>query len=192
MKAFPRWLPAFGAAVLLTLPSGAHAGARGLQHVTLIGDSVATAIPGDADALRILRQGSDLDLEVAACRRLVDPSCPPGPPSTVEVIKRLGPAVGPTVVIAVGYNDFEDHYAGEIDDTLAALDAANVKHIFWLTMRAAHHPYINMNDEIGAAAASAPEHDGDRLERLLAQPPRLVPGRRHPPAQPRLGGDGDA
>jgi hypothetical protein len=151
-------LLALGAAALLALPSGAGGAARELelQHVTLIGDSVATAIPGNADAMRSLRQGSDLDLEVAACRRLVDQSCPPGPPSTVDVIKRLGPAVGPTVVIAVGYNDFEDHYAGEIDDTLAALDAANVKHIFWLTMRAAHHPYINMNDEIGAAAASHP------------------------------------
>jgi hypothetical protein len=106
--------------------------------------------------MRIIHQGIDLDLEVAACRRLVDDSCPPNPPSTVDVIKRLGPAVGPTVVIAVGYNDFEDHYAGEIDDTLAALAAASVKHSFWLTLRAAHHPYINMNDEIVAAAASHP------------------------------------
>jgi len=149
-------LAACAAAVLLALPAGAHGGARDLQHVTLIGDSVATAIPGDPEALRVLRLGSDLDLEVAACRRLVDPSCPPGPPSTVDVIKRLGPSVGPTVVIAVGYNDFEDHYADEINETLVALDAANVKHVFWLTMRAAHHPYINMNDEIGAAAASHP------------------------------------
>jgi hypothetical protein len=124
-----------------------------LVHVTLIGDSVATAITGDTDAIRVLRGGSDLDLDAAPCRRLVDPSCPPNPPTVVEVIKQLGPAVGPTVVIAVGYNDFEDHYAGEIDDTLAALDAASVKRIFWLTMRAAHHPYINMNDEIVAAAA---------------------------------------
>ena len=125
-----------------------------MAHVTLIGDSVATAIPGDTDAMRVLRQGSDLDLEVAPCRRLVDPSCPPNPPTVVDVIKRLGAAVGPTVVIAVGYNDFEDRYASEIDDTLAALDAASVKRIFWLTMRAAHHPYINMNDEINAAAAN--------------------------------------
>ena len=161
-----------------------------LQHVTLIGDSVATAIPGDTDAMRVLRQGSDLDLEVAPCRRLVDPSCPPNPPTVVDVIKRLGAAVGPTVVIAVGYNDFEDHYASEIDDTLAALDAASVKRIFWLTMRAAHHPYINMNDEIVAAAASRSEHERDRLERLLAQPSGLVPGRRHPPARARVAGDG--
>jgi hypothetical protein len=151
-----RALLTLGAAALLALPSAAHGGARDLQHVTLIGDSVATAITGDGDAMRILRQGSDIDLDVAACRRLIDESCPPGPPSTVDVIKRLGPAVGPTVVIAVGYNDFEDHYADEINDTLAALDAANVKHIFWLTMRAAHHPYIHMNDEIAAAAARHP------------------------------------
>jgi hypothetical protein len=152
-------LPLAAAALLVVplgapLPAGAHAGARTLAHVTLIGDSVASAIPGDTDAIRVLRMGSDLDLEVAPCRRLVDPSCPPNPPTVVDVIKRLGAAVGPTVVIAVGYNDFEDHYASEIDDTLAALDAASVKRIFWLTMRAAHHPYINMNDEIVAAAAS--------------------------------------
>jgi hypothetical protein len=134
----------------------AQADAGGLQHVTLIGDSVADAIPGDSSAVRILNQGIDLDLEVEACRRLVDQSCPPNPLTTVQVIKKLGPAIGPTVVIAVGYNDFADHYAGEIDDTLAALDAAGVKNIFWLTLRAAHHPYINMNDEINAAAAKHP------------------------------------
>jgi len=153
-----RVLLPLAAAVLtvLPLPAGAHTRAGALAHVTLIGDSVATSIPGDTEAMRILRQGSDLDLDVAPCRRLVDQSCPPDPPTAVEVIKRLGQAVGPTVVIAVGYNDFEDHYASEIDDTLAALDAASVKRIFWLTMRAAHHPYINMNDEINAAAASHP------------------------------------
>ena len=152
-------LPLAAAALLVVplgapLPAGAHGEAAGLAHVTLIGDSVATAIPGDTDAIRVLRMGSDLDLDVAPCRRLVDQSCPPNPPTVIEVIKRLGAAVGPTVVIAVGYNDFEDHYASEIDDTLAALDAASVKRIFWLTMRAAHHPYINMNDEINAAAAN--------------------------------------
>ena len=60
-------------------------------------------------------------------------------------------------MIAVGYNDFADHYAAEIDDVLAALEAVNVQHIFWLTLRAAHHPYIGMNDEIVAAAAKHPE-----------------------------------
>jgi lysophospholipase L1-like esterase len=156
-------LPFAAAAVVAILllvvvdETAAQADGGGLEHVTLIGDSVADAIPGDSSAVRIVSQGIDLDLEVDACRRLVDQSCPPNPPTTVQVIKKLGPAVGPTVVIAVGYNDFEDHYAGEIADTLDALAAADVKHVFWLTLRAAHHPYINMNDDINAAAAKHPE-----------------------------------
>jgi hypothetical protein len=134
-------------------------GARGggLQHVTLIGDSVASAISGTPSAAKLVGQGIDLDLEADACRRLEDASCPPGPPTVIDLIKQRGAQIGPTVVIAVGYNDFADHYAAEIDDVLAALEAVNVKHVFWLTLRAAHHPYVGMNDEIVAAAAKHSE-----------------------------------
>jgi hypothetical protein len=148
-------------AVIAALAVGAadHATAAGksLQHVTLIGDSVATAMSGWPQGFALLNQGVDLDFEALPCRRLEDPSCPPGPPTTIDLIKQQGARVGPSVVIAVGYNDFADHYAAEIDDVLAALEAANVKHVFWLTLRAAHHPYIGMNDEIVAAAAKHPE-----------------------------------
>jgi hypothetical protein len=147
-------------AVIAALAVGAadHATAAGksLQHVTLIGDSVATAMSGWPQGFALLNQGVDLDFEALPCRRLEDPSCPPGPPTTIDLIKQQGARVGPSVVIAVGYNDFADHYAAEIDDVLAALEAANVKHVFWLTLRAAHHPYIGMNDEIVAAAAKHP------------------------------------
>ena len=125
--------------------------------MTLIGDSVASAVGNTSTALAVVQQGVDLDVEADACRRLEDPSCPPGPPTVIDLVKQLGPQIGPTVVIAVGYNDFADHYAAEIDDVLAALEAANVQHIFWLTLRAAHHPYIGMNDEIVAAAAKHSE-----------------------------------
>src|SRR6266550_175072 len=145
------------AAVALDTADHAQASGKGLQHVTLIGDSVATAISGWPAALKLLGQGVDLDFEASPCRRLEDPSCPPGPPTTIELIKQQGAQVGPSVVIAVGYNDFADHYAAEIDDVLAALEAVNVKHVFWLTLRAAHHPYVGMNDEIVAAAAKHPE-----------------------------------
>jgi hypothetical protein len=136
--------------------ASARAAAPPLQHVTLIGDSVADALANDSSATALAGRGMNLDLEVEACRRLVDPSCPPNPPSTLQVIKKLGSAIGPTVVIAVGYNDFADHYEAEIATILDALDAASVQHIFWLTLRAAHHPYIGMNDEIAAAAAKHP------------------------------------
>jgi hypothetical protein len=157
-----RRLPALAAvAVVFTLAvcsaDAAKARSGSLQHVTLIGDSVATAIRGTSSAFAVVNQGIDLDVETDACRRLEDASCPPGPPTVLELIKEQGAAIGPTVVIAVGYNDFADHYAAEIDDVLAALEAVNVKHVFWLTLRAAHHPYIGMNDEIVAAAAKHSE-----------------------------------
>jgi hypothetical protein len=102
----------------------------------------------------------DIDLEVAPCRRVEGEGCPVNgvrPPSVVELAKSLGSKLGPNVVVAVGYNDFEDQYAQNIEDALAAFKAAGVKHVWWLTLRAAHHPYLNMNDNIAAAARAHPE-----------------------------------
>jgi hypothetical protein len=138
----------------------AQAGARGLQHVTLIGDSVADAVASDDDAVAVLRQGADLDLEVAPCRRVDQPSCTVNgvqPPNVVQLVNSMGAKLGPNVVVAVGYNDYEDQYAQNIQTALAALQAAGVKHVWWLTLRAAHHGYVNMNDDIVAAAQSHPQ-----------------------------------
>jgi hypothetical protein len=140
--------------------SSAQAGTRDLQHVTLIGDSVADAIPGDDQAVAILRQGVDLDLEVAACRRVDQDSCPIGgvrPPNVVQLVKSMGSKLGPNVVVTVGYNDYEDQYAQNIENALDAFQAAGVKHVWWLTLRAAHHGYVNMNDDIVAAAQRHPQ-----------------------------------
>jgi hypothetical protein len=144
---------AFGAAT-------AHAGSRDVQHVTLIGDSVADAIPGTAIAAMTVKQGVDLDFEVAPCRRVEGDGCPVDgvrPPSVVQLAKSMGSKLGPNVVVSVGYNDFEDQYAQNIEDALDAFKAAGVKHVWWLTLRAAHHGYVNMNDNIEAAAAQHPE-----------------------------------
>lgn len=147
---------------LLVCVSGAQGASRDLQHVTLIGDSVADAIPGDNQALAILRQGIDLDLEVAPCRRVDQDSCPINgvrPPNVVQLVKSMGSKLGPNVVVSVGYNDFEDQYATNIETALDAMKAAGVKHVWWLTLRAAHHPYLNMNDDIVNAAKNHPEMD---------------------------------
>jgi hypothetical protein len=142
-------------------PGAGSAHAVGLQHVTLIGDSVADAIPVDPQAVATLKQGIDLDLEVEACRRVDQESCPgPSgvrPPNVVQLVKSMGSKLGANVVISVGYNDFEDQYAQNIETALTALKAAGVKHVWWLTLRAAHHPYITMNDDIVAAAQNHPE-----------------------------------
>jgi hypothetical protein len=131
-----------------------------LQQVTLIGDSVADAIAETDTAIAIVGQGVNLDLQVSPCRRVEGAGCPylgARPPSVVELAQSMGSKLGPNVVVSVGYNDFEDQYAANIEDALAALKAAGVKHVWWLTLRAAHHPYVNMNDDIEAAAQHHPE-----------------------------------
>jgi Putative Ig domain len=133
-----------------------EANANGLQHVTLIGDSVATALPLDDVALQTLRSGVDLDLEVAPCRRLVNPSCPPSPPNTMELIRQRGSALGPNIVMVVGYNEYADEWADSVDTTLDAFERIGVEHVFWLTM-IGHVPYVKMNEELKAAAEKHPK-----------------------------------
>jgi hypothetical protein len=151
---------ALAALASLAVVTASPARARNAQHVTLIGDSVADAISVDPAAVAILGQGVDLDLEVAPCRRVDGVGCPyegVRPPSVVQLVQSLGAKIGPYVVVSVGYNDFEDQYAGNVENALQALDAAGVKHVWWLTLRAAHHPYLNMNDDLQAAAKRHPE-----------------------------------
>ncbi|HEY6055869.1 MAG TPA: hypothetical protein VIU86_18205 [Gaiellaceae bacterium] len=130
------------------------------QHVTLIGDSVADALPGDESAVKILAEGIDLDLEVAPCRRVGQDSCPyqgVRPPNVIQLVQSMGSKLGPNVIVVVGYNDFEDQYAQNIEDALAAMKQAGVQRVLWTTLRAASHPYLSMNDDILAAAARHPE-----------------------------------
>jgi hypothetical protein len=64
---------------------------------------------------------------------------------------------GSTVIVAVSYNDFEQAYAGNIDDALAALRSAGVQRVLWVTLRAERQSYLAMNEMIRAAAARHPE-----------------------------------
>jgi hypothetical protein len=148
------------AAVALAASLSASASGSKLQHVTIIGDSVADGMGLEMTAKAILGQGIDADLELAPCRRLEGVSCPVDgvrPQNAIDLIHSLGPQIGPYVVVAVGYNDHEDEYAQDVEDTLAALKAAGVKRVFWLTLRAARHPYITMNADIADSAAKHPE-----------------------------------
>ncbi len=83
----------------------------------------------------------------------MDPSCPPNPPTAIELIKTLGASIGPTVVIAVGYNDFEDRYAGEIDDTLDRAERGRGQTRLLADAARRSITVHDMNDEIVAAAA---------------------------------------
>ena len=98
------------AVVTIAAALGIVAGAQGGSaappvRVTVFGDSAATAMAYDPDAKRTLGRGIDLRLEVAACRRLGDTSCPYDgvrPPTVIERAATLGTEIGPVVVVIVG------------------------------------------------------------------------------------------
>jgi hypothetical protein len=147
------------AAVVLGTPTGhARPVATPLERVTVIGDSIATAMEYDPTAGPILAGGVDLDLQLAVCRRLVGDSCPYQglhPPTLVALLPSI--QLGSTVVVEVGYNDFEDTFADSVETALQALDSAGAVHILWLTLRAERQSYLHMNDIIRAAAERHPE-----------------------------------
>jgi hypothetical protein len=145
------------AATLLagTVFLGPAAASAAHPQVTVISDSVAAALGYDRAAERILARGLDLHLELRGCRRLSTTGCPDGhgvPPSALDLIRFEGAGIGRNVVIAVGYNDASTTYVPGIEPTLRALKADGVQRVFWLTLRAAHHTYLDSNVAIKAAA----------------------------------------
>jgi len=125
------------------------------NRVTVITDSVGGVLYWVTNARKNLARGLDLNLETKTCRRLVGPGCPaygdPHPASALETIQALGPQLGPTVVIAVGYNDVASLYAGELDQVMDALVAAGVRHVVWVTLEEAQDTWVEINAEIRAA-----------------------------------------
>jgi hypothetical protein len=127
-------------------------------RVTLIGDSVATAIELEPDARDVLAKGIDLDLEVAPCRRIAGDSCPyqgKNPPTLIDLLPSL--RLGSTVVVATGYNDYEGIFPATIEAALTALRGAGVENVLWLTLRAERQSYVHMNELIRDAAKRHPE-----------------------------------
>jgi len=144
----------------LVAGGAAQGGDVGVTRVTVFGDSAATAMAYDPDAKKILGRGIDLQLEVAACRRVADASCPYDgvrPPNVVDRATQLGRELGPVVVVIVGYNDYESTYGENIDAALDAFRKAGVEHVLWATLRAQRQSYANMNDTIVAAAKRNPQ-----------------------------------
>jgi len=129
-------------------------------RVTVFGDSAATSMAYDPAAKRTLGRGIDLRLEVAACRRVGDASCPYDgvrPPNVIDRATELGAALGPVVVVLAGYNDYEANYAGNIEQALAVFRKAGVERVLWGTLRESRQSYASMNDMLRDAARRHPE-----------------------------------
>lgn len=144
--------------LLVVAVLGAAAGHAGSvasppTRVTVIGDSIPTAIAYDTPSKRVLGRGIDLDLQLAVCRRLVGESCPyegSRPLSLIDLLPTL--RLGSTVVVAVGYNDYDSTFAEAVETSLQALRKEGVEHVLWLTLRAERQSYLDMNEVIRTAA----------------------------------------
>src|SRR5262245_4615224 len=152
-------------AVLGVVPLPSAHGARSAPvpgpRVTMFGDSIADSLNYVPDAQTILRDGIDLRLEVAPCRKLVPVGCvynSARPRSVLDIVKdsTLG-QLGNIVVVAVGYNDPENNYETDMAQVANALVGKGVGHIVWLTLREKTDDYRRINRTIQAQAPRWPE-----------------------------------
>jgi len=144
-----------GVAVALALaaatPSTADTSAK--SGVTVIGDSITASFDYVPAARRYLGKGLDLRSDAVVCRRLVATSCVfqgATPATALQVIGVQRRALGPVVVINVGYNDWTAVY--DVDRVLRALKASGVRTAIWVTLRETTSNYALVNARIRKAA----------------------------------------
>lgn len=145
--------------VAASLPEPARA-TPSQPRVTVIADSVLTAVSWNAAPLAVLGDGFDLRMAVGVCRKLTGVSCPfeGGTVETlVDLVARLGPALGPTVVVEVGYSDDPANFSVSVEQSIGALLAASVTRILWVNMHEWQPQYVGMNATLVAAAERHPE-----------------------------------
>src|SRR6476620_5827281 len=110
----------------LALAAAAATGAAPAQpHVTVLGDSVLTAVQWNDAPLATLQKGFDMYLDVGVCRTVAGISC------TYE------PAV----------------FEGEVDDAVKAMLAVGVRRILWVNVPATNDHWQRMDDELDAVAS---------------------------------------
>lgn len=125
-----------GAAVALVGSAAAPASSAAKPRVTLIGDSIMASFDYVPAARGALGRGLDLRSDSAVCRRLVAASCPfqgSVPATALDVVRANGRALGSTVVINVGYNDWSAVY--DVNRVVRALRASGAKRVVWVTLR---------------------------------------------------------
>ena len=127
-------------------------------RVTMITDSIGDALYSSSHERDTLAQGLDFRLEAQACRKLATGGCYDGmPPSVLETVERLGPELGHVVVVEVGYNDYAEEYGAGIDAVMAALAAAGVEKVVWVTLRESQSTWAEINGQIHDAATRWPQ-----------------------------------
>ncbi len=129
---------AVAGALALVGSAAAFAHEASKTRVTVIGDSITASFDYVPAARRYLGKGLDLRSDAVVCRRLVAKSCPfqgSTPSTALEVVGSKRRALGPVVVVNVGYNDWPAVY--DVDRLMRALKAAGVRSVIWVTLREA-------------------------------------------------------
>jgi len=127
--------------------------------VLVIGDSVATGMLWNRDAIAVMQKGLDVSWDVAVCRTIGGTSCPfdgTRAPTLLQAVasRRVVP---PTVVVVVGYNDPAPTFSSEVDAAMSALSAAGAKNVIWLTLRESRPPYPTLNPLLEEAQERWPQ-----------------------------------
>lgn len=128
-------------------------------RMTVIGDSVLTQVLWNQEPRTLLASGLDVHLEIGICRRLTKPSCPwqeEDVPSLVEVVGELGPELGSTVLVEMGYNEPPAEFPAAVDTSIRVLQAAGVTKILWANMHEWQPQYQRMNRMLASAAQRYP------------------------------------
>lgn len=129
-------------------------------QVTVIGDSVLTAVQWNAEPLAVLENGYDMRLEIGICRRLAGVSCPSDGqrvPTLLDLVQSLGPQLGKVVLVEVGYNDDHDTFEATVEQSVQALLQAGVQHILWANLHGFGPQWGDMNKDLAAVALRHPE-----------------------------------
>jgi len=144
-------------ALALACAAAAFAQDSSKTRVTVIGDSITASFDYVPAARRYLGKGLDLRSDAVVCRRLVATSCPfqgSTPSTALQVVGSERRALGPVVVVNVGYNDWPAVY--DVDRVMRALKAAGVRSVIWVTLREATSyagVYAQSNARIRKAAS---------------------------------------
>lgn len=147
------------AAVAATAPASVRTDAAP-PHLTVIGDSVMTAVTLNDEPLQIVDKGLDVDMEVAVCRRLVGVSCPfegARALTLLDLVAAFGPRLGRVVAVVAGYNEPEQEFADTLEQSLAALRNVGVQRVVWATLSERRSDLARMNVTLAAAAQRHPE-----------------------------------
>jgi hypothetical protein len=128
--------------------------------VTVIGDSVLTAVLWNEAPRGTLSKGLDVQWAVAVCRTLTGISCPfegEVVPTVIDLVRAMGTALGPTVVVEAGYNDPPATFAQEVETVVQGLLAAGVQRILWVDLHEALPAFAAMNQALLDAALRHPQ-----------------------------------